>query len=230
MGRGVIRQWQSRLIERLYAARRTRKLSLRLVRRWDGGEMISPMLRQLLQAVHGVAVGMYSYGAILTPDVLPPGTMVGRWCSVGAGLIVRRRDHPIERVTQHPFFYNAKLGVVPQDTIASDAENPLLIGNDVWIGDRVTILSGCRHIGDGAVLAAGTVVTRDVPAFSIMGGVPARLLRGRFPAAIAELVAQSRWWEFDLPVVSGWRTLLDQPLTMEGAAWLVAECERLRRG
>lgn len=192
--------------------------------------MASPMLRRHLLAAHGVMVGSYSYGAILQPGVLPRGTVVGRWCSVGAGLIVRRRDHPIERMTQHPYFYNAKLGLVAQDTIAIDEDNPLTIGSDVWIGDRVTILSGCRHIGDGAVLAAGAVVTRDVPSFAIMGGVPARMLRPRFPEAIGDLLAQSRWWEFDLATVSRWKTLLYEPLTVTGAEWLVAECERLRRG
>lgn len=192
--------------------------------------MASSMLRQHLLASHGVMVGMYSYGAIMQPGVLPRGTVVGRWCSVGVGLIVRRRDHPIERMTQHPYFYNAKLGLVAQDTIPVDEDNPLTIGSDVWIGDRVTILSGCRHIGDGAVLAAGAVVTRDVPSFAIMGGVPARLLRPRFPEAIGELLAQSRWWEFDLATVSRWKTLLYEPLAVNGAERLVMECERLRRG
>lgn len=216
------------MLERLYAVRRMRRRALRLMRRWDGGEMRSPQLRRLLQRHHGVAIGDYSYGAILQPGVLPRGSAVGRWCSVGQELIVRRRDHPIERVTQHPFFYNAKLGLVPRDTIALDEENPLTIGNDVWIGDRVTILSGCRNIGDGAVLAAGAVVTRDVPPFAIIGGVPARVLRARFPEQIAALVARSRWWEFDLETVSGWGPLLFEPLTEQSAADLRQRCEHLR--
>lgn len=224
----MIEALQSMLLKRLYGGRRTHGWFLRLMRRWDGGEMRSPHLRRLMQTHHGVTIGGYSYGAILRAGVLPRGSVVGRWCSVGQELIVRRRDHPIERVTQHPFFYNAKLGQVPRDTIALDEENPLTIGNDVWIGDRVTILSGCRRIGDGAVLAAGAVVTRDVPPFAIMGGVPARLLRTRFPEPIARLVAQSRWWEFDLETVSNWRPLIFQALTERSAADLVARCEQLR--
>lgn len=224
----MIKALQSKLLERLYAAGPSYGWFLRLIRRWDGGEMRSVQLRRLMRMHHGVTIGDYSYGAILRRGVLPRGTMVGRWCSVGQELIVRRRDHPIERLTQHPFFYNAKLGLVPRDTIALDGDNPLTIGNDVWIGDRVTILSGCRHIGDGAVLAAGAVVTRDVPPFAIMGGVPARMLRARFPEPIARLVAQSRWWEFDVETVAGWRPLLFQPLTEQRAADLVAQCQRLR--
>ncbi|MCC2978530.1 MULTISPECIES: CatB-related O-acetyltransferase [unclassified Sphingomonas] len=224
----MIEALQSTVLEKLYAGRRSHGWFLRLMRRWDGGEMRSPRLRRLMRAHQGVTIGDYSYGAILHRGVLPRGTVVGRWCSVGQELIVRRRDHPIERVSQHPFFYNAKLGLVPRDTIPLDEENPLVIGNDVWIGDRVTILSGCRSIGDGAVLAAGAVVTRDVPPFAIMGGVPARMLRARFPDPIATLVAESRWWDFDLETVAGWQSLLFQPLTEQSARTLVKQCESLR--
>ncbi|WP_269799630.1 CatB-related O-acetyltransferase [Geodermatophilus chilensis] len=69
----------------------------------------------------------------------------------------------------------------------------MTIGNDVWIGNRVTILRGV-HVGDGAVLAAGAVVTRDVPPYAIVGGVPARLIRWRFPEPIREALARSQWW------------------------------------
>ena len=161
--------------------------------------------------------------------MLPRGTTVGRWCSVGQGLIVRRRDHPIERMTQHPYFYNAKLGLVERDTIPLDEENPLTIGNDVWIGDRVTIVSGCGSVGDGAVIAAGAVVTRDVAPFAIVGGVPARVLRARFPPTVATLVARSRWWEFDVETVARWSAVPFEALTEDSAAALAARCEGLRK-
>lgn len=190
--------------------------------------MRSRHLRRMLLTHYGVRVGDYSYGPVLQRGLLPRGTTVGRWCSVGQGLIVRRRDHPIERITQHPFFYNAKLGLVPRDTIALEEDNPLIIGNDVWIGDRVTIVGGCRSIGDGAVIAAGAVVTRDVPAFAIVGGVPARVLRARFAEPVAALVAQSRWWAFDVDTVERLGAQLFEPLTQEGAEALVARCCALR--
>lgn len=192
--------------------------------------MRSAALRRLLRVHDGVVVGAYSYGPVLRRHLLPRGTVVGRWCSVGQGLIVRRRDHPIERMTQHPFFYNARLGLVDRDTIPSDEDNPLVIGNDVWIGDRVTIVSGCRHVGDGAVIAAGAVVTRDVPPFAIVGGVPAKVLRMRFSPAVAALVAQSRWWELDVETVADWGAVPFEPMTEESARALVARCEKLRAG
>jgi acetyltransferase-like isoleucine patch superfamily enzyme len=227
-GQDLVGTLRAALLERLYPGRRSHGWFLRLIRRWDGGEMRSSHLRRMLRRHDGVTVGDYSYGPVLRRGLLPRGTSVGRWCSVGQGLIVRRRDHPIERITQHPFFYNAKLGLVARDTIALDSDNPLAIGNDVWIGDRVTIVSGCRSIGDGAVIAAGAVVTRDVPPFAIVGGVPAKLLRSRFPPQVAELVAQSRWWEFDVETVADWGPALFEALTPQGAAALVRRCEALR--
>ena len=183
------------LLHRIYGLRRLRGLVRRLCERLENGPMLTQTWREILRQEHGVEIGRYSYGPILVPGVLPAGTKVGAYCSVGSGLIVRRRDHPVERPSLHPFFYNAALGLVSRDTIPSDRDNPLEIGNDVWIGDRVTILSGCRTIGNGAVLAAGAVVSRDVAPYTIIGGVPARPIRRRFDDARIARIEASRWWE-----------------------------------
>ncbi len=186
------------LLRRLYKVHALRGLVLRACARLEGGLMTSTTLRDILKGTHKVVVGQYSYGPILTPGVLPPGTRVGRYCSVGSQLIVRRRDHPIERPFLHPYFYNSALGLLRRDSIQYDVENPLEIGHDVWIGDRVTILSGCKSIGNGAVLAAGAVVTRDVPAYAIVGGTPARVIRSRFEADKIADLEESQWWERDI--------------------------------
>ncbi|MEM7211017.1 MAG: CatB-related O-acetyltransferase [Pseudomonadota bacterium] len=187
------------LLARAYGIRKLRPIIHKLCSRLEGGALFSTTVRALLRRHHGVTVGAYSYGDILKPGVLPPGSHVGAYCSVGCGLIVRRRDHPIERLSQSPMFYNAKLGLVRRDTIHDDRENPLSIGNDVWIGDRVTILSGCQRIGNGAVIAAGAVVSKDVPAYTIVGGVPARPIKKRFPGVVAARLEASRWWTLRLP-------------------------------
>ena len=186
------------LICRLYRIRRLRSLCQRLCLRLEGGPMYSTTWRRILQTYHDAQIGRYSYGDILRPGVVPPGSTVGAYCSVGSGLIIRRRNHPVDRAILHPFFYNAALGLLKRDTIPAERDNPLHIGHDVWIGDRVSILSGCQSIGNGAVIAAGAVVTRDVPAYGLVGGVPAKLIRMRFdPARIAALEA-SQWWQMDI--------------------------------
>ncbi|MEM1232539.1 MAG: CatB-related O-acetyltransferase [Pseudomonadota bacterium] len=182
---------------------------LRRLRRLDGGQVFSHNTRRLLADHHGVEIGKYSYGDILRPGVLPRGSRVGAYCSVGADLRVSRRDHPVDRPFLHPAFYNAALGLLMQDAIPANTDNPLRIGHDVWIGDRVTILGGCGEIGNGAVIGAGAVVTRDVPAYALVAGVPARTLRQRFPEAEARALEASAWWERDLADVIGHPELPD---------------------
>lgn len=135
---------------------------------------------------------------------------------------MHRRNHPVERLTQHPFFYNAALGLLRNDSIPSIEDNPLEIGHDVWIGDRVTILPGCRRIGNGAVIAAGSIVTRDVGAYAIVAGIPAKQIRMRYPAGVAELLESARWWERTLPDLMVGDDLLFEVMTPERAETLLA--------
>ncbi len=188
----------ARQVAVLYRFVRLRGLVRRICLRLEGGPMYSTTWRRILQQVHEVSVGHYSYGDILVPGLLPEGTVVGRYCSVGTGLIVRRRNHPVERPFLHPFFYNAQLGLLTHDSIRQNRDNPLTIGHDVWIADRVTILPGCRSIGNGAVIGAGAVVSRDVLPYAVVAGTPARQIRMRFgPDRIAAIEA-SRWWEREI--------------------------------
>lgn len=216
------------ILTRLYVARANRIFG-KLIRRWDGGEMRSQTLRELLEKYHAVTIGRYSYGPILQGGNLPRGTVFGRWCSVGKELIVRRRNHPIERLTQHPYFYNARLGCVPEDTIQKDEDNPLVVGHDVWIGDRVTILSECRQIGNGAVLAAGAIVTKDVPPYAIVGGVPAKVLKYRFDAEIQAKIEMSGWWDLELDQIDLIRPHLLSPVNHDIVDEIVERVVELRR-
>jgi hypothetical protein len=114
--------------------------------------------------------------------------------------------HPIERPTLHHFTYRrAKYGMAPEDD-ASFFEwrrrQRVHIGHDTWIGHGAVIMPGVR-IGNGAVIGSNSVVTRDVPAYAIVAGAPAKVIRQRFPAAIAAAIESTAWWDWDHATLTG---------------------------
>lgn len=169
------------------------------LRRTEGGMIHSVTLRRIFKHYYNVTVGPFSYG--IEPGVFESGCIVGAFCSIAAGVHVLRRNHPTSWVSQHPLFFNRNMGLLDHDRIPSVCCNPLRIGNDVWIGANVIICPGCRLIGDGAVVAAGAVVTRDVAAYTIVGGSPARPIRRRFSPEVEAVVAASEWWLRPLPEI-----------------------------
>ena len=181
----------SAAILRLYRWKRLRRLCLAAARRLEGHEFYSATLRDLLATFHGVRVGAYSYGPCLDPGAFPPGVSVGRYVSIASGVRVLNRNHPMDRLSTHPFFFNSNLGYVDRDTM--EFVN-LEIGHDAWIGANALITPGCSRIGLGAVVGAGAVVTKNVPDFAIVAGNPARVIRYRFSEEVCELVRQSEWW------------------------------------
>ena len=107
--------------------------------------------------------------------------------------------HPVHFVSLHPVFYSklSQAGVTFSDRNYFEELLPVTIGNDVWIGAGAIILDGVT-IGDGAVIAAGAVVVRDVEPYSIVGGVPAKLIRNRFNEETMRLLFQIKWWDWPL--------------------------------
>lgn len=176
----------------------------------EGGEFHSWTARAIMEKCCGIVVGAYSYGAgCFRPGMFPRGTTIGRYCSLAEGVRIFDRNHPLDRLSTHPFFFNHKLGYIEQDTMDTGT---LTIGHDAWVGERALITPGCRRIGIGAVVGAGAVVTKDVPDFAIVAGNPARPIRNRFSEDICGVVLASRWWELPLSDVLGHMAEMMEPL------------------
>jgi virginiamycin A acetyltransferase len=180
------------LVRLAHASPRVRDLALRAAFHLEGGWYWSATARDVLRACCDVEVGAYSYGECFVPGAFAPGTVIGRYVSIAEGVRGLGRNHPMDRLSTHPFFFNRALGFVESDAAP---HGPLEIGADAWLGLRAILTPGCRRVGVGAVVAAGSVVTRDVEDFAVVAGSPARLVRHRFPEEMREVVLASRWWE-----------------------------------
>jgi acetyltransferase-like isoleucine patch superfamily enzyme len=156
-------------------------------------EYESQPLRDWFARDFGVEVGLYSYGCF-DRWRFPARTRIGRYCSFAKTVRVVEANHPLDALTTHPFLYDPSFGIV--DT-HSPAPPWLEISDDVWVGHNATILAGCKAIGRGAVIAAGAVVTRNVGAYEIVSGLPAKRLKMRFSPDMIEALEASRWWELD---------------------------------
>ena len=127
-------------------------------------------------------------------------TTIGKFCSIAAMTRINPGNHPMHRATQAHFTYRASAYFAGEsddsDFFAWRREHHVTIGHDVWIGHGVVVLPG-RSIGTGAVIAAVAIVTKDVPAYTIVGGNPARAIKRRFPEDVARRLASLAWWAWD---------------------------------
>ena len=148
-------------------------------------------IRNKVRMYHS-SLGRYSY---VVRDTLIQHTSIGSFCSISEGCTIGLPGHPTNFVSTSPVFLaggnylKTNLASIPYEDCART-----VIGNDVWIGAHAQIKSGIT-IGDGAIVGAGAVVTKDVPSYAIVGGVPARLIKYRFPEDICKQLSDSRWWE-----------------------------------
>lgn len=146
----------------------------------------------------GVSIGAFSY---LVPGAIVPYTSIGRYCSIATGVRVMSPGHPIDRVTTSTWTYGGNINNIVKEAYGVEIKQnrnlkkneKTIIGNDVWIGEFAVVKSGVT-IGDGAVVAAQSVVTKDVPPYSIVAGNPARVVKYRFDQEIIENLQSSKWW------------------------------------
>lgn len=221
-GEELLGHWTGAWLGAIYASESgpfvafRRRLLVRLILRLEGGEMRSRTLRRIMARCHGVEVGAYSYGCF-DPIRAPSGSRFGRYVSVGPEVAIYRRNHPLGRLTLHPYFYRPELS---GSAVKDVATSPLIVADDAWIGARALILPGCGRIGRGAVVAAGAVVTKDVPDYAVVAGSPARVIRHRFEESERDAAERTGWWQLPPEQVLARYPLND--------VWSVNEAEEAR--
>lgn len=147
------------------------------------------------------------YGTYISEESFFRNCKIGRFCSIANSVRVARGEHPTKKfVSTSPAFY-LKASPVGRSFVTSDSfpsykrcpadeRYEVVIGNDVWIGQGAMLLGGIE-IGNGAIIGAGAVVTKDVPPYSIVAGVPARIVRYRFEEETIRSLQKVEWWNKD---------------------------------
>lgn len=157
--------------------------------------------------VYGSSIGCYSY--VGARSVIQ-NAKIGRFCSGAWGITLGASAHPLDRATTHTFPWRPQDGgFVANLDLAAD---PVHVGHDVWIGCDSIVLSGLT-IGNGAVVAAGAVVTHDVPEYAVVMGAPARIVRFRYDEAVRSRISGLHWWDWPRDVLQRHVELFKAPLT-----------------
>ena len=179
-------------------------------------------VRVLNCELHGTSY--LGFGSYINSGFIRSYVEVGRYCSIGRNVTIGLGRHDYENITTSPFFGNFD----PVDNLEWLAKkNPkrrVIVGNDVWIGDNVLIDSGVT-IGNGAVIAAGAVVTKNVPSFTIVGGIPAKVIKHRFDNDLASALNQSEWWSFRPHIIAPMVRCNDALKMIDQLAMLDSTCD-----
>ena len=145
---------------------------------------------------------------------------IGAYCSISWDVTIGAVSHPMDRISMHAFTYRKQFKIVDEDIFFP--QKLTTIGNDVWIGCGAIILSGV-NIGDGAVIGAGAIVTKDVEPYTIVAGVPAKAIRKRFDDNIIEKLLVLKWWDFEDEVLKNNIEIFENKLTSENIDYLCKE-------
>jgi phosphonate metabolism protein (transferase hexapeptide repeat family) len=124
---------------------------------------------------------------------------IGKFCSIASHVRINPGNHPLWRAALHHFSYRSRsYDLHPEDDhefFEWRRSHPVVLGEDVWVGHGAILLPGVK-IGTGAVVGAGAVVTKDVPPFTIVAGVPAKKVRRRVPPEVEAALMRIRWWDW----------------------------------
>lgn len=147
---------------------------------------------------------------------------IGSYCAIGGRLVVRSVNHATEFLNMQEW---ARAAVIGGRSVTGVADAPVRIGHGVWIGDSVIVLPGV-NIGNGAVIGAGSVVTRSVPPYAVAAGNPARVIRSRFPDEVVALLEGVEWWTWSDERLRANRDLFELDLTTVDPAALAERLEQ----
>lgn len=140
-----------------------------------------------------VNIGKYSY--ISSGTKIYCNTKIGAFCSIGPNVTIGPGNHDYNLFTTHPILYDRSWN---KNILENNSINKkTIIGNDVWIGCNALILNGIM-IGDGAVIGAGTIVTKDIPPYAIVIGNPGKIIKYRFNKGVINKLISEKWWEKEL--------------------------------
>lgn len=130
--------------------------------------------------------------------------IIGKFCSIAcnAKFIFNSANHTLNSLSTYPFpIFPEEWDSTMNITEAWDNKGDIVVGNDVWIGYDAVIMSGV-HIGDGAIIGTRALVTKDVPSYAIVGGVPAKIIRKRFEDSVIEVLLKIKWWDWSTEKIS----------------------------
>lgn len=136
-----------------------------------------------------VSIGDYSY---VEPYTTIVSASIGKYCSIGKCCQIGPWEHPTNYITTSPQVLRT---IIQRIDLYQDLPAKAEIGNDVWIGSNAVVMGGVK-IGDGAIIGAGTIVTKDVPSYAIVVGNPAKIIRYRFKPEEIEWLKGLNWWDW----------------------------------
>lgn len=171
-----------------------RKILTKIILILEKGIYFSATYRQIYKEIYGIEIGEGTYGGCFNRKLIPRGTHFGRYCSIGPNVQIFRANHPLDEFTLHPILYNPVYKYVTKDKLNRPE---LFIGHDVWIGASSIILPSVKCIGNGSVIGAGSVLTKDVGEFEIWAGNPAKKIGDRFSDSIKNIINESKWWNYN---------------------------------
>ncbi len=166
-----------------------------------------------ISAASRVTIGRYT-------SINGPATMIraainpvriGNFCSVARQVTIQEFNHRTDGLSSYHVFKNIFNEGVEKDI---ESKGGIVIGNDVWVGANASLLSGV-NIGHGAVIAANSVVSKDVPDYAIVAGVPAKVIKMRFDQSVIDRLLEIEWWEWSTEKIKRNRTLFEESISLE---------------